>query len=83
MSKPSIYSIPRSKKKVGYGDHAVLVRTFEDLASDINTENLEYVLYVSAKHGLSNLTKVTAATFDNPNVFHAGNFKFGKNLGTC
>jgi hypothetical protein len=37
LSKPSIYSIPRLKKEIGYGDHAVLVRTFEDLSSYINT----------------------------------------------
>lgn len=83
LSKPNLYSIPRYKKEIGYGDHAVLVRTFEDLSKDIDTENLEYVLYVSAKHGLSNLTKVSVKTFDNSTVFHSGNFKFGKNIGTC
>lgn len=83
MSRKRIYSIPRYKKANGYGDHAVLIRTFSDISLDIDTENLEYVLFVSVKHGLSNLTKVTTQTFEDSSVFHDGNFKFGKNLGVC
>jgi len=83
LSKCSTYSIPRSKKKTGYGEHAVLIRTYEDLSKDINTENLEYVLFVSSKHGLSNLTSVTTMSFENSEIFHEGNFKFGTNIGTC
>ncbi|MCR9182533.1 MAG: hypothetical protein NXH73_06375 [Flavobacteriaceae bacterium] len=83
LSRKKIHSIPRYKKAKGYGDHAVLIRTFVDLSLDIDTENLEYVLFVKTKHGLSNLTKVTTQTFENSNVFHDGHFKFGKNLGVC
>lgn len=83
LSTSSIYSIPRSKKNKSYGEHAILVRTFEDLSKEIDTENLEYVLFVSAKHGLSNLTSVTTMSFENSKVFHNGNFKFGTNIGTC
>lgn len=83
LSKDNIYSIPRTKKTVGYGEHAVLIRTYEDLSKDIDTENLDYVLFVSAKHGLSNLTTVTTMNFENSTVFHEGNFKFGTNIGTC
>ena len=83
LSKESLYSIPRSKKEKGYGAHGILVRTFEDLSKDIDTENLEYVLFVSAKHGLSNLTSVAKMSFEDSSVFHKGNFKFGTNIGTC
>lgn len=83
LSRKKIYSIPRFKKAIGSGDHAVLIRTFVDLSADIDTQNLEYVLFVKAKHGLSNLTKVTTQTFEDSAVFHDGNFKFGKNLGVC
>lgn len=83
LSKSSIYSIPRRKKEKGYGEHGILIRTFEDLSEEIDTENLEYVLFVSAKHGLSNLTSVTTMSFEDSSVFHNGNFKFGTNLGTC
>jgi len=60
----------------------VLSRTFEDLSKEIDTENVEYVLYVSAKHGLSNLTSVTTMSFESSKVFHKGNFKFGSNIRT-
>lgn len=83
LSTCSFYSIPRYKKELGYGDHAIQIRTFEDLSNEINKENLEYVLYVSAKHGLSNITSVTTMSFENKKVFHEGNFKFGSNIGTC
>lgn len=83
LSRDGLYSIPRYKKEKGYGEHAIVVRTFEDIALDINQENLEYVLFVSAKHGLSNLTKVTSENFEDSSVFHKGNFKFGKNLEVC
>jgi hypothetical protein len=83
LSTNSLYSIPRKKKDKGYGEHGILVRTFEDLSKEIDTENLEYVLFVSAKHGLSNLTSVTTMNFEDSSVFHKGNFKFGTNLGTC
>ncbi|MEM7485846.1 MAG: hypothetical protein AAF348_11620 [Bacteroidota bacterium] len=83
LSREGIYSIPRRHKKIGYGEHAVLVRTFEDLAKDINEDNLEYVLFVSSKHGLSNLTKVATKSFDNSGKIHKGNFKFGSNLDVC
>lgn len=83
LSTNSLYSIPRARKTKGYGEHGVLVRTFEDLSKEIDIENLEYVLFVSAKHGLSNLTSVTTMSFDSSSVFHNGNFKFGTNIGTC
>jgi hypothetical protein len=83
LSTKSLYSIPRRKKSKGYGEHGILIRTFEDLSKEIDTENLEYVLFVSAKHGLSNLTSVTTMSFEDSSVFHQGNFKFGTNLGTC
>ncbi|TQI71828.1 hypothetical protein JM79_2777 [Gramella sp. Hel_I_59] len=83
LSRSKFYSIPPYKRTKGYGDHAVLIRTFEDLNKDINVKNQEYILIVSAKHGLFNLTKVTTQTFENSEVFHKGHFKFGKNLGVC
>lgn len=83
LSRNHLYTIPAYKKEKGYGDHAVLIRTWGNLEEDIDIANLEYVLFVSAKHGLSNLTKVTVQTFDTSNVFHKGQFKFGKNLGVC
>jgi len=83
LSTNSLYSIPRYKKQKGYGDHAIQIRTFEDLSKEINTKNLEYVLYVSAKHGLSNLTSVTTMSFENSKALHNGNFKFGSNTGYC
>ena len=82
ISSNNYYFIPRYKKQKGYGDHAVLSRTFEDLSKEIDTENVEYVLYVSAKHGLSNLTSVTTMSFESSKVFHKGNFKFGSNIRT-
>tara|TARA_R110002049_G_scaffold304060_4_gene498957 strand:- start:7143 stop:7682 length:540 start_codon:yes stop_codon:yes gene_type:complete len=83
LSADGVYSIPRHKKENGYGDHAVLIRTYIDLSEDIDKDNLEFVLYVSAKHGLSNLTKVTTQSFDNSTVFKAGSFKFGSNREVC
>ncbi|WP_282159851.1 hypothetical protein [Ulvibacterium marinum] len=83
LSADGLYSIPRHKKDIGYGYHAVLIRTYVDLSKDIDKDNLEFVFYVSAKHGLSNLTKVTTQSFDSSNVFHEGNFKFGSNLDIC
>ncbi|MDG1171515.1 MAG: hypothetical protein P8N05_01840 [Polaribacter sp.] len=82
ISSNNYYFIPRYKKQKGYGDHAVLSRTFEDLSKEIDKENVEYVLYVSAKHGLSNLTSVTTMSFESSKVFHKGNFKFGSNIRT-
>ena len=83
LSTNSFYSIPRTKKDKGYGEHGILIRTFEDLSKKIDEENLEYVLFVSAKLGLSNLTSVTTMSFENSSVFQKGNFKFGTNIRIC
>ncbi len=83
LSRENIYSIPRRRKKIGYGDHAVLIATEEDLSKDIDIENLDYSLHVIAKHGLSNLTKVFVVSFNSSAVFHDGNFKFGSNTEVC
>ena len=83
LSKISIISLPRYKKEKGYGDHAFLIRTFEDLSNDIDEKNLDYLLSVSVKHGLSNLTKVTQKYFVDSEVFHEGEFKFGSNTDVC
>lgn len=83
LTTSKLYTIPSFKKDKGYGDHAILIATPYDISNDINENNLEYMLFVSAKHGLSNLTKVKTQTFENSEVFHNGSFKFGKNLGVC
>ena len=83
VNKITVKSLPRYKKDKGYGDHAFQLRTFEDLSKDIDDDNLDYVLSVSVKHGLSNLTKVTQQYFLNSKVFHDGKFKFGSDTGIC
>ena len=83
VNRITVKSLPRYKKDKGYGEHAFQLRTFEDLSKDIDNDNLDYVLSVSVKHGLSNLTKVTQQYFLNSDVFHNGKFKFGSDIGVC
>lgn len=77
LSTEKIYCIPKFKKEKGYGEHAILIRTFNDISENINEKNLDYQLTVSGKHGLSNITRVVFQRFTNSRCLHDGDFKFG------
>lgn len=77
LSTEKIYCIPKFKKEKGYGEHAILIRTFDDISENINQKNLDYQLTVSGKHGLSNITRVIFQRFTNKKCLHDGEFKFG------
>lgn len=69
------------RKKAFYGDHAYLVRTDYDLIKDINDKDITIQLSVSAKHGLTNLTKIISLDFTSADVVYIGKeFKFGSCL---
>lgn len=77
LSTEKIYCIPRFRSEKGYGEHAILIRTFDDISENINQKNLDYQLTVSGKHGLSNITRVIFKRFSNKKCLHDGEFKFG------
>ena len=76
----SFHSIAGRKRKKDFGEHALLVGSYEDLSIDIDNENLSYELSVTSKHGFSNLSRVFKVSFESSKVFHHGSFKFGSNL---
>lgn len=81
LSTEKIYCIPKFKKEKAYGEHAILIRTFNDISENINEKNLDYQLTVSGKHGLSNITRVVFQRFINKECLHNGEFKFGSKIG--
>ena len=80
LVRNELFYIPKYNNEKGVGEHAILIATKIDVSQDIDVENLDYELSISAKHGLSNITSVTYKRYENKNCLHIGKFKFGKNL---
>ena len=69
------------KWKKGYGDHALLLRTDHDLESDIRDNDISVRLTITARHGLTNLTRIKSQDFNSINqIFKEKEFKFGRSL---
>jgi len=82
LSRNKVFCIPRFKREKGYGEHAILIRSFYNIESTIDDRNLDYQLSVSAKHGLTNITRVISQKYRSSKCIHNGaNFTFGKGLG--
>lgn len=80
IEKSSDYKnhLPRLKRKIGYGDHAYLIRTKHNIKSDIQNPDIVIQLTVSSKHGLTNLTRVVTHEFLSSDVIIKDKeFKFG------
>jgi len=75
--------LPKSKRKIGYGDHAYLIRTKYDIKKDILNKDITVKLSISSKHGLTNLTRVVTQDFLSSDVIIKDKeFKFGSCLDT-
>lgn len=77
LSTEKIFCIPQARREKGYGEHAILIRTFDNISENIHEKNLDYQLTVSGKHGLSNITRVVFKRFNHENCLYGGEFKFG------
>lgn len=73
--------IPKLKRNKNYGDHAYLIRTDYDIMTDIRDKNTTIQLSISAKHGLTNLTKIVSKDFiTETQIFKDKEFRFGNSL---
>ena len=81
LTAQSFHSISGRKRKKDFGEHAILIASYEDLSLDIDNENISYELSVTCKHGFSNLSRVFKVSFESSETFHQGSFRFGSNLG--
>lgn len=80
-SSKHLNHLPRSRKKIGYGDHAYLIRTKHDIRSDIENKDVSVKLSVGSKHGLSNLARVVTQDFLYVDVIKIDKeFRFGTSL---
>ena len=86
MSRISLENITldhfsKFKSIKNYGDHAVLIRTSENLDELIKYPNISVVLSVMARHSFSNLTASVTQDFNWISQIHKDKeFKFGKHL---
>jgi hypothetical protein len=71
-------NLPRKRKKIGYGDHAYLIRTKYNIKKDVQDKDVTVKLTISSKHGLSNLTRVVTHEFLSVDcIVKDKEFKFG------
>lgn len=71
----------RYKRGEGYGDHAYLVRSNENIEEIIKDPKINVKLVVMGKHGLTNLTRIKFQDFTSIDQIHKNKeFKFGKSL---
>lgn len=80
LIKNEVFSVPAFKKGNQYGDYAVLIGTNVDISLDMGIDHLEYELFVSVAHGLSNITTVTKMRFKKANKIIGKPFEFGNSL---
>ena len=73
--------VARFRRKEGVADHAILIRTKEDIYDDIKDKDITIKFIVTARHSFSNLSSVTKKLFLDPGRIHIDKeFKFGKRL---
>lgn len=81
LEKITLDHFSKFKSIKNYADHAVLIRTSENLDELINDPNISVVLSVMARHSFSNLTAAVTQDFNCTSQIHKDKeFKFGKYL---
>lgn len=71
----------KCRRKHGYGDHALLLRTDHNIENDIKDKDNSIKLTVTGRHGLTNLTRIKSQDFNKISQINDGKeFKFGRSL---
>ena len=64
----------------GIGYHAVLFRTYENLENILSSRDTKISFEITAKHGLTGLSRSIRKEFVHKSCIKSGEFQFGKNL---
>lgn len=71
--RPSIY-------KKDYAEHALIVRTYDNIEEILAVNEKSIKLEVTLRHGVTGLSKIYTMTFADCSEIRAGNFGYGTNF---
>lgn len=81
LSADRLDHFSRNKHRKNEADHALQIRTFDDVKSCIENKQMKLKLTVTAKHSFSNLTSVVSQTFNHRGQLHENkDFVYGSSL---